>query len=193
MSSAFERVEPADIVRFVGENPLAWIVPSRSPADAVLMPLLMEVGADGAPDSLLGHLPRKAPVCEALAGSPRAHFLFLGPHAYIPPGWISKPGWAPTWNFVSLKVAGLLELDESLTDFAVTRLVEHMEGNDAGAWTVDEMGDRFHMLTKGIIGFRARIDTLVPRFKVGQDETVQSANEIRHGLSDHPLARWMDH
>ncbi len=191
MSTHFTAIPDTDILRFAAENPLAWIVPAADPADAILMPLLMETGAEGAPVTLLGHLPRSGLLTSRLRENPRATCLFLGPHAYIPPGWISKPGWAPTWNFVSLKVTGQIALDDALTEPAVRALTAHMETRAGSDWTVEQVGPRFEGLLKGIIGFLMQIETLQPRFKIGQDETRASHAEIHAHLSGHPLQSWM--
>lgn len=191
MSGLFTTIPEADILRFTAEHPLAWVVPAADPADAILMPLLMETGADGAPATLLGHLPRSGPLTTRLWESPRATCLFLGPHAYVPPGWISKPGWAPTWNFVSLKVSGMITLDEALTEPAIRALVTHMEAPAGSDWSVERVGPRFEALLKGVIGFRMQIETLQPRFKTGQDESETSRAEIHAHLEGHPLQAWM--
>lgn len=192
MSAKFTSVTSADILRFVAENPPAWIVPHADPGDAILMPLLMDTDEASEPATLLGHLPRNSRILARLWEDPRATCLFLGPHAYIPPGWISKPGWAPTWNFVSLKVSGTITPDESLTEEAVRTLVAHMETRAGSSWSVEQMGARFEGLLRGIIGFRMRIDLLQPRFKTGQDETETSHAEIYAHLEGHALQAWMD-
>lgn len=191
MSHLFTSIPEADCLRFVAEHPLAWVVPHADPADAVLMPMLMETGGDGAPTSLLGHLPRSGPLTSRLRENTRATCLFLGPHAYIPPGWISKPGWAPTWNFLSLKVSGPVLLDDALTEPAIRALVAHMETPGGSGWTVEQMGPRFEGLLKGVIGFRMQIESVQPRFKTGQDETDTSHAEIHAHLEGHPLQAWM--
>jgi transcriptional regulator len=192
MSVRFTTVSNTDILRFAAENPLAWVVPHADPDDAVLMPLLMERDASNQPTSVLGHLPRSGRVLSRLSEDPHATCLFLGPHAYIPPGWISKPGWAPTWNFVSLKVSGPITLDDALTEEAVRSLVAHMETRAGSDWNVEQMGPRFDGLLRGIVGFRMRIDTLQPRFKTGQDETEISHAEIHGHLEGHALQAWME-
>jgi transcriptional regulator len=190
MTSRFETVPEEDVVRFLAENPLAWIVPTKDPASAVLMPVLLE-GSSLGDASLLGHLPRHTPATSALQGDGSATLLFLGPHAYIPPGWISKPGWAPTWNFVSLKATGQIRLDDTLTRPAVSQLVEHMEKYSNSGWTMDQMGPRADLLLNAIVGFRMRIESVTPRFKTGQDESEPSRAEIHSGLDGHPLQAWM--
>lgn len=192
MSARFTSVSNADILRFAAENPLAWVVPHADPGDSVLMPLLIEADASNQPSSLLGHLPRSGRILSRLSEDRRATCLFLGPQSYIPPGWISKPGWAPTWNFVSLKVCGTIILDDALTEEAVRRLVAHMETRAGSDWSVEQMGPRFDGLLRGIVGFRMRIDTLLPRFKTGQDETEMSHAEIHAHLEGHALQAWMN-
>ena len=192
MSARFTDVPNADILRFTAENPLAWIVPHSEPADAILMPLLVETDSADLPKTLLGHLPRSGRLVSQLSTDPRTTCLFLGPHAYIPPGWISKSGWAPTWNFVSLKITGTTVLDDTLTEDAVRALVAHMETSSGSRWTVDRVGPRFETLLQGIIGFRIQIDALVPRFKTAQDESDTSRTELHARLEGHPLQSWMD-
>ncbi|PKP80193.1 MAG: FMN-binding negative transcriptional regulator [Alphaproteobacteria bacterium HGW-Alphaproteobacteria-18] len=191
MSALYTTVSTADILRFAAENPLAWIVPAADPDDAILMPLLMETGADGAPATLLGHLPRSGPLTVRLRENPRATCLFLGPHSYVSPRWISKPGWAPTWNFVSLKVTGTVTLDDTLTEHAVRTLATHMEAPAGSDWSIDQVGARLPGLLRGIIGFRMQIEMLQPRFKTGQDESAASQAEIHAHLDGHPLQSWM--
>jgi len=191
MSARFTDIPNADILRFTAENPLAWIVPHSEPADAILMPLLVETDSADLPETLLGHLPRSGRLATQLTTNPHATCLFLGPHAYISPGWISKSGWAPTWNFVSLKITGAITLDDTLTENAVRALVAHMETSAGSNWTVEQVGPRFETLLQGIIGFRMQIDSLEPRFKIAQDESDTSRAEIYARLEAHPLQSWM--
>lgn len=183
-------VSTQKLLDFAAAYPLAWIVPVADPSAALLMPVLIETSDEGEPASLLGHLPRRHDAAACLAEDGRIAVLFLGPNAYIPPAWIRKKGWAPTWNFVSLKVTATAKTDPGLTPHAVESLVAHMEGT--AGWTVAEMGERYETLLKGIIGFCASIETLTPRFKVGRDETAESWTDIKQGLAGHPLADWME-
>jgi transcriptional regulator len=192
MSARFTDIPHAHIIRFVAENPVAWIVPHTAPAEAILMPMLLETGDKSGSSTLLGHLPRSGQIVAHLLADARATCLFLGPHAYIPPGWVSKPGWAPTWNFVSLKISGKILPDDALTEESVRAIVTHMETRAGSDWTVEQVGPRFQGLLKGIIGFRMQIDLIQPRFKTGQDEIDQSRAEIHAHLDGHALQAWMD-
>ncbi|WP_051600993.1 FMN-binding negative transcriptional regulator [Hyphomonas beringensis] len=191
MSSAFETVPNSQIVDFAAVHPLAWIVPVGDPSAATLMPLLLETDAQGMPVSLLGHLPKSTLAASVLTEQPEIVCLFLGPNAYISPDWVSKPDWAPTWNFVSLKISGQLVLDEALTDEAIRSLVAHMNGLTGANWDIAAMGERYTSLLKGITGFRIRISSVLPRFKVGQDENSVTYSEIYDALTGHALQDWM--
>lgn len=193
MSADFSDVPSSDVLDFAAVHPLAWIVPAAAPSTAMLMPLLIETDGEGKPAFVLGHLPRRAEATEVLLQDGSAVFLFLGANAYIQPAWISKPGWAPTWNFLALKISATdTHVHETLTRPAVETLVNQMERRSGSGWTVERIGPRYEKLLGAIIGFRASVETIEPRFKLGQDETDTARDEIMNALADHPLSRWME-
>jgi transcriptional regulator len=191
MSGAFSDVSPADLARLIADHPLAWIVARGDPACATPMPLLLERGADGAPLSLLGHLPKRHPLIATFAGNSAGLFLFQGPHGYITPEWLPDKDWAPTWNFAVATIEAEVTIDPALTDDALQRLVAHMERDRAAPWTVDALGDRYAKLREHVTGFRASITGWRARFKLGQDESDTGFAAIVDGLGDGDLARWM--
>lgn len=185
MSELSPRTERDDVARLIASHPLGWIVPRGAPGLAAPMPLLL----DG--ESLLGHLPRAHPLAGALAADPSAVFLFLGPHGYITPEWLSDKDWAPTWNFALATITAEVVIDDAFTDEALRRLVAHMEQGREAPWTVEAMGPRYAALRERVIGFRATITGCKLRLKLGQDESDTAFGEILAGLGDTPLARWM--
>jgi transcriptional regulator len=191
MSGSFDSQDGADLARLIDAHPLAWVMALGDPALATPMPVLLERGVDGAPLSLLGHLPLAHPLVGALRVDPRALLLFQGPHAYITPGWLSEKDWAPTWNFAVAKVSATVVLDDGLTDEALRRIVAHMEQGRPDPWTPAHMGARYETLKRHVIGFRATITSFSARFKLGQDERSAVFEEIVAGLGDHPVAAWM--
>lgn len=180
-----------EIARLIDAHPLGWIVAPSAPGAATPMPLLLERDADGAPRSLLGHLPRAHPLVAAFAAEPRGLFLFQGPHGYITPEYLSNKDWAPTWNFAVVVIEADVAFDSVLTDEALRQLVAHMERDRAEPWRVEAMGARYATLRDRVIGFRATITSCRPRFKLGQDESDEAFAEIVAGLEDDELARWM--
>src|SRR3546814_21023828 len=66
-----------------------------------------------------------------------------------------------------------------------------MEAGRRPPWTVEEMGDRYPAMRAKVIGFRAVIRAITPRFKLGQDERPAVFDEIVASLHEPALVRWM--
>lgn len=191
MSSDFSAVSNVDVARFIGAFPLSWIVPIADPGDAILMPVMLEQAADGRPARLIGHLPKRSDAAHRLKDQTGAVFLMLGANSYISPAAAGKSDWAPTWNFVSMKIEGEVELDEDFTKEAVERLVAQQEQYAETPWTTTAVAHRYEKLLSAVIGFRAHIRQITPRFKTGQDEAPDVYERIQSALMDHPLRDWM--
>lgn len=181
----------ADLVKLIDENPFAWIVAVADPAIATPMPLLFDPGDEETAPSLIGHLPRRHPLVATLTAAPQTLSLFQGPHAYISPEFAANRNWAPTWNFVVAKLLGDTRFDETLTDEALRRLVNHMERSRSQPWSTSEMESRYEQLRARVIGFRIENLRIEMRLKLGQDEREETFASIVDALGPHPIAAWM--
>lgn len=191
MSGAFGDVSPDDLARLIAAYPLAWIVAPGAPACATPMPLLLERTGDGAPASLLGHLPNRHPLVAEFAARADALFLFQGPQGYITPEYLTDKDWAPTWNFAVAAIEARVTIDPALTEHALEALVGHMERDRTDPWATSLLGPRYADLRARVTGFRATITTWRARFKLGQDESAEVFDAIENGLGDSELAAWM--
>lgn len=191
MPGIFEQWRNEDVIRLIRENPLAWVVPADQSVFPVLLPMLVECNQAGTPVSLLGHVPKARPLAGALHRQGDARFLFLGPNAYISPEFVSDKNWAPTWNYASAQVDGMVEISDSLTEEALETLVSHMEEGRSEPWTTSMLGERYAKLRTQVIGFRARIERVRANFKLGQDESEPVFAEIADGLESPDLSGWM--
>lgn len=190
--SPFERYQQADLIDTIREFPLAWVTSvGGDPLLATLLPLLPETDSAGNLQTLLGHIPRRNPLFQALTANPRACLLFTGPQAYVSPARVSDPAWAPTWNFTQVRIDATLVFNESGIDEALSALTEAMEAHEPTGWKPSAMGERYSRLSRAVVAFRARVDRLQARFKLGQDEKPERLREIleRHPNAD--LVRWM--
>jgi transcriptional regulator len=185
VSADFTAVAENDVAQLIAQMPLCWIVPHGDPSAAILMPVVLESGHK----SLLGHLPLRAPAADALRGNTRASFLFLGANGYVSPADAGLADWAPTWNFVSAKLIGTVSLDPGITREAVEAVVKLMEGPDG--WNIGAIEHRYDTLAANIIGFRAAIENIIPRFKLGQDERPEVRSRIADALAGAPIGEWM--
>jgi transcriptional regulator len=190
--SPFERYDNHDIVDLIGDYPLAWVCPlQRQPMASTLLPLLAETDAEGNVRSLLGHMARANPLFAALSADPGALVLFNGPQAYVSPGCVSDPAWAPTWNYAQIRFETRVRFEPQSVEESLTKLLAALEQREPTGWTPAQMGARYARMTPAIIAFRAEITHTQARFKLGQDEKPERLREILERHTDAALVRWM--
>ena len=187
MTALYNPRDAADVRKLIADYPLAWLV-SRD-FHASPLPLIAETDADGAVTALFGHCARRNPLVGDFRTDPRGLILFTGPQAYVPTALLSKPDWAPTWNYAVLRFKVEVEFVEGETKDAIERLVAKMED---GAWSTASLGPRYEKILDQIIAFRAHVRSAEHSFKLGQDESPQGFAEIVAGHSDRTLAAWME-
>jgi transcriptional regulator len=186
----------AAVVDLVRTNPFAWVVEADAAFAATPLPLCPEVDETGRLVALIGHFARSNPQVARLRAEPRVRLLFMGPHAYVSPSWLSDRTQAPTWNYASAVFdceISWLETPEE-TEGVLGDLVEAMEADRPQPWSMAEMGKRYQSLSRGVVGFRADIRDRRVVFKLGQDEPDALFPQILHGLEQDghaDVADWM--
>lgn len=192
MTSPFEAWTNQDVADLIAANPLAWIVThGASGFRATPAPLLADLDADGALVTLTGHLARSNPQVADLEADGRALLLFMGPHGYVSPSWMADRTQAPTWNYAVLRIAARVRFGAASVEEALERLSDAMEEGRPNAWSPAEMGERYGRLGRGVVAFRADVEHLDGRFKLGQDERDDVYADIMSGLGQGDLADWM--
>ncbi len=196
------RDERQDLVDLVAGHPLAWLC-SASPSaglQATPLPLLLKHNDQGQLTTIEGHFARANPQVDALRQNPQALVLWMGVQGYVSPSWMADRTQAPSWNYASAQCRVAVEFMEGEAD-----LLQHLRDlastHEAGrpkAWSLDEMGQRLHLLAQRVIGFRAKVIQLEQRYKLGQDERGDVLADILGGLAGlgadpqaAPLADWM--
>ncbi len=184
---------PDDVSALIAEFPLAWVTTrnARNAEVATLLPMLANLDAEGRVVSLLGHMARRNPLYAALEAEPKATLLFTGPQAYVSPGLVSTPTWAPTWNYAQIRIEADIRLRPDLGHEALERLTRVMDATDQTGWRPRDVGDRYAAMEGAIIAFEADVTRLTAKFKLGQDETDPSLAEILAAHPDPVLVRWM--
>ncbi|MEO9599498.1 FMN-binding negative transcriptional regulator [Parasphingorhabdus sp.] len=184
-----------NLVRLVKEEPLAWLT-SPSPAHSTLLPMIPVFGDGGDLVAIEGHMARSNPHINAIESEKNGVILYKGPDAYIPTAWLANKSLAPTWMFASATFHVNIQLmpDAEDTKAHLSRLVACMEKRNGTAWKIEQMGDRFEMLSNLVIGFRAEILRTEERFKLGQNEDLAVLEEMIEGLEEtgqEALAVWV--
>lgn len=187
----FERFAPADVRDLIADFPLAQVRAVDADLPPSLLPLLGDYDDSGRLTTLVGHMAARNPLVEALGRDGRASVLFRGPSGYVSPAHAGRRDWAPTWNYVQVDIDAVVEFTPEETDAAVRRLVDTMEAGRAAPWRVEELGERYRMMSTRIIGFRAHVSRIRGRFKLGQDEGPETLRRIIAAAPDPELARWM--
>jgi transcriptional regulator len=190
--SIFDPKSPADIAALVREFPLATLL-SNGPDGfaATPLPLIAEHDSDGRIVALIGHFARSNAQLAGLRDDPRAMAVFHGPHAYVSPRIVSKPGWAPTWNYAVVRFQLAVTLTPERNDDALRLLAEALEGTGPDAWHPGLIGERYDRLVAHIVAFRAEVLATHATFKLGQDEDAASFAEIVEEIGDDRLAQMM--
>lgn len=186
-SNYFKAITDTDVADLVTKHPLALLA---SPGDAGLRvtPLPMRIERTIGPDilSMTGHMGRSNPQVAALRANPNASLLFLGPHGYVSPSWLTDRTQAPTWNYAYANFSVQIEFLDDATNLEriVRDLVDAMEVGRDRAWSVDDMQARYALLATRIIAFRATVTAVESKFKLGQDEREDVYPEIIAGLDN---------
>jgi transcriptional regulator len=189
---SFEPRTQGDLLQLIAEYPLAWVVGAAEGGfGATPLPLLAEPDPDGQIVSLLGHFALSNPHVALLRAAPQATVLFMGPQGYISPEIVSKPGWAPTWNYACAQFDVEIEFRPQENARALELLVHWMERDRQSPWTTTRMGERYPLMVQKIVAFRAHVRRARGRFKLGQDETPQTRTELFEKVNDADLVRWM--
>lgn len=189
-SSPFEVYDHSDVRLLIESCPLAWVC-DRGGKAASLLPLVGIFDAEHRLTGLIGHFSRANPLNSALAQSSQANILFSGPQGYVSPRHAGRRDWAPTWNYVQVRIEAEISVEPELTSDALDILIEKMEEGADDPWNSGELGARYDRLLPMIIGFRARVTALHAKFKLGQDERPETLRAILSNMKDEELARWM--
>ncbi len=155
------------------------------------LPLLLDPD-EGAHGTLYGHLARANPqwrlpvIGEAVA-------VFMGPDAYITPGWYQTKAETgkvvPTWNYVTVHAHGPVEFfdDADRLLAAVTRLTRLHEGARETPWEVsDAPADYIAAQLRGIVGLRMPITRLEGKRKMSQNRPEADRRGVAEGLATSP-------
>jgi transcriptional regulator len=191
-SSRFKQWTDKDIVDLIEAYPLALVVTaSDGPFRMTPLPMLADTDADGRLVRLVGHMALSNEHTAVLRSHPRAQFLFLGPHGYVSPRLLDDRSWAPTWNYVVVRVEADVVFQPDKLDEALRRLVARLEGGKPDAWSVEELGERYAQLARRIVAFDAEVRAVDATFKLGQDEQPEVFRQIVAGLESAELREWM--
>lgn len=144
------------------------------------------------------HIARANPQWRDTDFSRPALAVFMGPDAYISPGWYpskQEHGKAvPTWNYVAICARGTLGIipDREALLAHVSELSDRHEASSLEPWQVsDAPADYIGKQLQAIVGFRLTIDALEGKMKLSQNRSAADRDAVATALSlsNDPQAR----
>jgi transcriptional regulator len=106
--------------------------------------------------------------------------IFQGPHSYISPSWYETTNAVPTWNYVAVHVYGELEIVEDEQELlnSLQELVHKYE-EPQSTYSLNEVDSNYMAgLSKGIVGFKVKINKIEGKVKLSQNHSVERRNLV---------------
>ena len=194
---AFRDDERASLLATMRAARLANLVTATEAGpQATPLPLFVDEH-EGEHGTIYGHVARAnpqwrvPPIGDGLA-------IFMGPEAYVTPGWYATKQETgkvvPTWNYVAVHAAGPVEFFDDTARLldVVTRLTNLHERPRPSPWEVgDAPPDFVAAQLRGIVGLRMPILRLEGKRKMSQNRNAADRSGVARGLatSDHAADR----
>jgi transcriptional regulator len=174
--------------------PLATIVthgPDGLNANHIPLQLDANAGPNG---TLCGHIARSNPLAKPAAVNGEILVIFQGPACYISPsGYATKAEHGkvvPTWNYTAVHAYGQLRLidDADWIFRQISALTAEHEATLPQPWAVsDAPADYIDKMLGAIVGIEIRIDRLVGKWKVSQNQPVVNQASLIAALDGQPM------
>ncbi|EKS8370817.1 FMN-binding negative transcriptional regulator [Bacillus thuringiensis] len=129
--------------------------------------------------TLYGHFARPNEQWKDI-GTQQVLAIFQGPHSYISPSWYETNNAVPTWNYVAVHVYGELEIveDEKTLVDSLQDLVNKYEDPESTYSLNDVDPNYMGGLSKGIVGFKIKINKIEGKAKLSQNHSVERRNLV---------------
>ncbi|MCY8232670.1 FMN-binding negative transcriptional regulator [Priestia endophytica] len=133
---------------------------------------------DQSREYLYGHFARPNPQWKDIRDQ-SVLAIFHGPHCYISSSWYESNRSVPTWNYLAVHVYGKFEFIESKElKKSLNDLVEKYEVPNS-TYQLDEVDEKFlEGMTKGIVGFKIKIEKIEGKAKLSQNHSVERKNLV---------------
>lgn len=198
--SQYSEPDGSWMVDLLRNNPLALMVSNGAASDAPFathLPVIPdpdmigEWSADLSGAVLLGHMNRANPHWRVLENGAISLLAFTGPHAYVSPTVYEVTPAAPTWNFTSVHVRGVVEkIDSTEETLEVVRsTVRAFEADFGAAWDMTESLDYFRKIVPAVGAFRLTVSGAEGMFKLSQEQEPEVRDRVQREFSRRECGR----
>lgn len=193
--SSYREPDSSWKIDLIRENPLALAVSNGSPGGvpfATHLPVIRDPAQDAtelADDlsglALLAHMNRANPHWKALEDGDAVLLTFAGPHSYVSPTVYQVTPAAPTWNFTSVHVRGVVEKFDSMDDAmdVVQATVRAYERDFGTGWDMSESLGYFRKIGPAVGAFRVRVTGTDGMFKLSQEQPGEVRERVRESFA----------
>ena len=133
---------------------------------------------------LKGHIMRQTDHHKIFQENPQVLAIFNGPHSYVSASWYTNQHQASTWNYITVHAKGKLQfLEQDALIEILDKTTAHFENNAASPSLLNKMPEDYVLrLSKAIIAFEIKIETIENVFKLSQNRDSKSFENIIHQL-----------
>ncbi|MFE5123434.1 FMN-binding negative transcriptional regulator [Streptomyces sp. NPDC056669] len=198
--SHYREPDSSWMVDLIRDNPLALAMSNGSLDEgpfATHLPVIPDPHMTGewsddlSGATLLGHLNRANPHWAALATTDVMLLAFTGPHAYVSPTVYEVTPAAPTWDFTSVHVRGVVEpidsLEETLDVVRATALA--FENRFGAGWDQSESVEYFRKIVPAVGAFRVIVTRAEGMFKLSQEQPAEVRERVRRSFAARECGR----
>jgi transcriptional regulator len=136
--------------------------------------------------TLRAHMARANPHWQEFAAGREALVVFLGPHAYVSPGWYVQHPSVPTWNYVAVHAYGIPVVvdDPARVRAFLAELTETYEAGRPAPWSIDGLpADYLAGMQRGIVAFEIPISRLEGKAKLSQNRGAEDRARVEAALA----------
>ena len=172
------------VIDFMKQHPFAMLiaVDAENKPVATQVPVLLKE-RDGVM-YLQAHIMRQTDHHKALEQNKNVLVIFSGAHTYVSASVYENKQQASTWNYMSVHAKGELHfLDDAQLLQILRELTAHFENNDDSPASYKHMPEEYvQRLSKAIIAFEIRVDSLEHVFKLSQNKDEKTFSNIVNSL-----------
>jgi transcriptional regulator len=192
---AHYKIEDAELTRqFISEYNFGLLLCNgKSVPVATHLPFYMQ--EKGEELFLVTHLAKANPQAKALENGTQALVIFNGPHGYVSPSLYTSPQNVPTWNYMSVHVAGTAEV---IGDENEMRPLMHLTIQGAEKEFEKQYNslapEYLNAMYKAIVFVRVKINGIETKFKLSQNKREQDIKRVADRFEEQgnsSLAEWM--
>ncbi|MFD7623443.1 FMN-binding negative transcriptional regulator [Streptomyces sp. NPDC059802] len=191
------------MIDLIQANPMALMAINSSSADgpfATHLPVIPDPAATGewsadlSGATLLGHMNRANPQWAALESGGVALLIFTGPHGYVSPTVYEMAPAAPTWNFTSVHVHGMVEKIDSTEETlgVVMSTVSALETEFGTDWDMSGSVDYFRKIVPAVGAFRFTVSGAEGMFKLSQEQPAEVRDRVQKSFSCREHGRYRE-